>query len=175
MFSELFNHLGMFGPLILAILSIYLLWNNSNLFFYYIVGIFLNSILNLLLKIIIKEPRPSIDINKFNLALSNYGRNFLFKNVAQYDLFGMPSGHTQSSLFSTIFIYLSLRKTNILYIYLFISFITMVQRVVFNYHTILQVIIGALVGSLFGFYIFYLAREKIQGRITEKIDDFGPI
>ena len=51
----------------------------------------------------------------------------------------------------------------------------MVQRVGFNYHTILQVIIGALVGSLFGFYIFYLAREKIQGRITEKLDDFGPI
>ena len=87
----------------------------------------------------------------------------------------MPSGHTQSMIFSTIFIYFSLRKKNWLYVYLFISVLTMAQRVVYNHHTIFQVIVGALVGAGFGYLVYFLAREKIKGRITEKVDDFGPI
>jgi membrane-associated phospholipid phosphatase len=105
----------------------------------------------------------------------NQGKRFLFKDGIPHDIFGMPSGHANSSLFSTIFIYLSLRKNNILYIYLFISLLTMIQRVVYNHHTILQVIVGAIVGLLFGYSFYQLAREKMQERIREKPDDFGPI
>jgi membrane-associated phospholipid phosphatase len=86
----------------------------------------------------------------------------------------MPSGHSQSSLFSTIFIFLSLRKLNLLGVYLVLSFITMAQRVAFNYHTILQVIVGSIVGGLFGYFMFYMAQNKIMGTIREKIDDYGP-
>ena len=174
MVSELFNQFGIFGPVILFFLSIHLLWDQENLFFYYIVGIFSDSILNLVLKGIIKEPRPSEDIKQFNLALS-HGRRFLFKDGIPHDIFGMPSGHSQSSLFSTVFVYLSLKKTNILYVYLLISLITMAQRVAFNYHTVLQVVIGAAVGAGFGYFVYQLAREKIKGHITEKKDDYGPI
>jgi len=171
---DLFNKFGTYGPLILIFLSMYLLWNNNNLFFYYIVGVFSNAILNLILKGIFQMPRPSEDEKQFNLALS-HGKRFLFKDGIPHDIFGMPSGHSQSSLFSTMFIYLSLRKTNLLYTYLFISLLTMIQRVVFNFHTILQVLVGALVGGGFGYFVYYLAREKIKGHITEKHDDFGPI
>ena len=172
--SELFNEFGTFGPIILIFLSMYLLWNHDNLFFYYIVGIFSDSILNLVLKGALQQPRPSEDIKQFNLALS-HGKRFLFKDGIPHDIFGMPSGHSQSSLFSTVYIFMSLRKTNTLYIYLFISLITMSQRVVYNYHTVLQVIAGALVGGGFGYFVYYLAKEKIKGHITEKKDDFGPI
>jgi len=172
--SNLFNDFGTFGPLVLFFLSMYLLWNNSNLFFYYTVGVFSNAILNLVLKGMIQQPRPSEDLKEFNLALS-HGKRFLFKDGMPHDIFGMPSGHSQSSLFSTVFIYLSLKKTNILYTYLLISLITMCQRVAFNYHTVLQVIVGAMVGGSFGYFVFYLAREKIKGHITEKLDDYGPI
>jgi membrane-associated phospholipid phosphatase len=51
----------------------------------------------------------------------------------------------------------------------------MAQRVVYNHHTIFQVIVGALVGAGFGYLVYFLAREKIKGRITEKVDDFGPM
>jgi len=70
---------------------------------------------------------------------------------------------------------LSLRNTNILYFYLFISLLTISQRVAFNYHTPLQVIVGALVGVGMGYLIYYIAKNKIVGRITEKLDDFASI
>lgn len=171
--SELFNKVGNYGPLILIFLSMYLLWNNDNLFFYYIIGTFSNAILNLVLKGIFQQPRPSEDIKQFNLALS-HGKRFLFKDGIPYDIFGMPSGHSEASIFSTVFIYLSLKKPNIMYFYLAISLITMAQRVVFKHHTILQVIVGAIVGGVFGYFVYTLAREKIKGHITEKRDDFGP-
>jgi len=173
-FSEIFNKFGTFGPIILIFLSMYLLWNKHTLFFYYTIGIFIDAILNLILKGILKQPRPSEDPKTFDFAI-NQGKRFLFKDGIPYDIFGMPSGHSQSVLFSTMFIYLSLKNKNILYIYLFISLLTMIQRVVYNHHTILQVIVGALVGLIFGYVFYQLARVKITGQISEKADDFGPI
>jgi len=171
---EIFNDIGAIGPLLLFFHCIYLLWDNSNLFFYYIIGIFSNAILNLVLKGLFQQPRPSEDLKTFNLALS-HGKRFIFKNGFPHDIFGMPSGHTQSILFSTVFIYLSFRKIKWLYVHLLMSLITMIHRVVFNHHTIFQVSIGAIVGACYGYFVYFLAREKIKGRITEKRDDFGPL
>jgi membrane-associated phospholipid phosphatase len=173
-FLGLFNEFGTYSPLILFLLSIHLLWNNDNLFFYYNIGIFLNIILNLLLKGILQQPRPTEDMKTFHLALT-HGKNFVFKDGIPFNIFGMPSGHAQASFFSTAFVYLSLRKTNLLYSYLFFSFLSMTQRVVYNHHTILQVIVGAIVGTSFGYFMYYLAEQKIRGHISEKIDDYGPI
>ena len=173
MSMNLLNEIGGYGPLILIVLSVYLLWNKRNLLFYYIIGGFFNAILNLVLKGIFQQPRPSEDYDKFNLVLKN-GQRFIFKNGIPFDVFGMPSGHSQSSLFSAIFIFLSLKNLNILSVYLFISFIIMAQRVAFNHHTINQVIVGAIVGGLFGYSMFYMAQNKLMGVIREKIDDYGP-
>ena len=51
----------------------------------------------------------------------------------------------------------------------------MIQRVVYKHHTILQVIMGSIVGCGFGYFVYFLAREKIKGHITEKADDYGPL
>ena len=174
MISDLFNEFGSLGPMILNFLSIYLLWNKHNLLFYYIVGVFIDSILNLILKGLFQQPRPSIDQKSFDLAFK-HGKRFLFKDGMPYDMFGMPSGHSQSVFFSTAFIYLSLKKNNIAYIYLAISLLTMLQRVVYNHHTVLQVIVGGLIGSAVGYLFYYLSSEKVKGLIREKLDDFGPI
>ena len=174
MFMNLFNEIGQYGPVILIVLSVYLLWNKRNLLFYYIIGAFVNAILNLVLKGIFQQPRPSEDYDKFNLALKN-GKRFIFKNGVPFDVFGMPSGHAQSVLYSTAFIYLALQKTNILYLYLFFSLLTIMQRVVYNHHTVFQVIVGAFVGILIGYLVFSLAEKKIKNRIREKPDNFGPI
>ena len=158
----------------LALHQNFSLQNYYNLFFYYTLGIFVNTILNIILKGIIQQPRPTEDVKKFNLALTN-GKRFFFKDGVPFNIFGMPSGHAESAFFSTTFIYLSLRHENLFYFYLLFSLLIVIQRVVFYYHTILQVIVGAIVGCGFAYFVYYLAREKIKGHITEKKDDNGPI
>ena len=155
-------------------LSIYLLSNKSNLLFYYLIGYIIEIILNIVLKGIIKEPRPCFNNKEFNLAVKN-NKRFVFKDGLPFDLFGMPSGHASSVMFSTIFVYLALRKTNWLYVYLLISAITISQRFVYKYHTISQLIVGVFVGSLFSYLMFQLAEKKLKGLIREKPDDNGPI
>ena len=161
---------GQYGPIILFIYSICLLQKKENLTFYYGVGFFINAILNLIFKGIFQQPRPSEDKKLFETALKN-GKRFVFKNGMPHDMFGMPSGHSQSSFFSSIFVFLSLRNYNVLFIYLFISLLIMYQRVKYNYHTVLQVTVGAIVGSLFGYFVYYLSQEQIKGKINEKPDE----
>jgi membrane-associated phospholipid phosphatase len=165
---------GAYGPIILILLSWYLLWDHKNLFFYYTVGIFANAVLNLILKGIIQEPRPIFDDKKVRL-LKTHGKDSFYQNGIPFDIFGMPSGHAQASFFSTIFIYLVFKQTNILYIYIPLTLLTCYQRVKFDYHSISQIIIGGIVGLAFGYFVYQLAREKIKNRIREKPDDDGPI
>jgi membrane-associated phospholipid phosphatase len=165
---------GAYGPIILILLSWYLLWENKNLFFYYTVGIFANAVLNLILKGIIQEPRPMFDNKKVRL-LKTHGKEYFYQSGIPFDIFGMPSGHAQASLFSTIFMYLSLKQTNLLYIYLPLTLLTCYQRVKFDYHSINQVVVGGIVGTAFGYFVYQLAKEKIKNRIREKPDDNGPI
>jgi len=164
---------GEYGPFLLIILSWYLLWDNKNLFFYYTLGIFLNAILNIILKGIIQEPRPLFDTKKVNL-MKTHANHYFFQNGIPFDIFGMPSGHAQACFFSTIFIYSSLKQNNILYIYIPLTLITCYQRVKLQYHYISQIIVGSIVGSAFAYFMYKLAREKIKGKIIEKTDDFGP-
>jgi membrane-associated phospholipid phosphatase len=165
---------GAYGPIILILLSWYLLWDNKNLFFYYTVGIFANAVLNIIFKGIIQEPRPMFDDKKVRL-LKTHGKEYFYQSGIPFDIFGMPSGHAQASLFSTIFIYLSLKQTNLLYIYIPLTLLICYQRVKFDYHSISQIIVGGIVGTAFGYLVYKLAREKIKNIIREKPDDDGPI
>jgi membrane-associated phospholipid phosphatase len=172
--NQFIRSFGKMGPLVLFINTLYLLWHKDNLFYYYLYGVFLNSILNLVLKGIIKEPRPSEDPKLFNIALKHSIR-FKFVDGYPHDIFGMPSGHAQSTFFSTIFIYLALKDIKITIGYLLIALFTMYQRVLFKQHTVIQVIAGAIVGLLFGGFIYFMTRQKITGKLRFKKDDDGPI
>jgi len=169
-----FKKFGRIGPLVLFFSSVCLLWNKQNLLYYYLFGFFLNTILNLVLKGIIKEPRPLEDPKLFNIALK-HSIKLKFINGYPHGIFGMPSGHAQSAFFSTIFIYLSLKNIKISLIYFFISLLIIYERVLFKDHSVLQVIAGSLVGILFGSFIYYMARQKIIGKLIAKKDDDGPI
>ncbi len=164
-----------FGPFYLISLSWILLWDKNTLFFYYTVGLFLDTILNLILKGIFKHPRPLEDPQKFNLAIT-HGKKYLYKNGIPFNIFGMPSGHSQSVLYSTIFMFFALKKkSDILYIYYIIAGLTMIQRIYSNNHYLYQVIAGGIIGALVGYTMFFLSGQKIIGKITEKLDDYGPI
>jgi hypothetical protein len=134
---------------------------------------------NMLIKAFNEKRDAEINLAKafnkmFNLSLRN-GERFVFKDsIIPYDILGMPSGHSESSFFSTTYVFLVLRKTNILFLYLITSLITMHQRVHFNHHTVPQVIVGAIVGILFAYFMYYISQQTIKGKITEKPDDDAP-
>ena len=98
--------IGFLGPQILFFTSLFLLYKKYTLFSSYIIGCVINMLLNLILKGIIRQPRPSEDVHIFNASLANGKR-------LGYDKFGMPSGHVQNVFFSTAFIYFALNNTNI--------------------------------------------------------------
>lgn len=170
----LINEFGEYAPIILIFLSVMLLWNSKNFLFYYILGITFNTILNLVLKGIIQEPRPIFDDRKMKLVKS-HAKHYFFQNGIPFDMFGMPSGHAQASFFSTIYIYLTLKRADLLAIYIISSLITCYQRVVLSYHSILQIIVGGIIGTLFAYLVYNFACEKIKGKIKEKPDDNGPV
>jgi len=172
--STIFTHFGRFGPIILIVFASYLLWKKSNLFFYYQIGIVISAILNLILKGILKQPRPSEDLKEFNLAIKN-GHRFVFKNGIPHDIFGMPSGHSQSVMFTVTYIFLTLKNLKISLAFLFMALLTMAQRIVDNHHTFMQVVVGGLTGILSACLFYYFAQQKIKGVIKEKPDDNGPL
>ena len=166
--------IGQNGPIILLFITIFLLRNKHNLLFYYILFFIVSLFLNLVLKGIIQQPRPCIDSKTFHLMMKNKQR-YIHKHGIPYDIFGMPSGHSQSVLLSTIFIYLSLHDIKIAMLYLFVTLITLTQRVIDNHHTILQVIFGSLIGIALGYLAYKMAQTNVEGKKTAKKDDYGPI
>ncbi len=172
--SFIFTKLGNLGPIILYVIANYLLWDKPTSFYYYQVGFITCAILNLVLKGIFKQPRPSEDPKEFNLAIKN-GHRFIFKNGIPHDIFGMPSGHSSASLFTTVFIFLSLKDSKILLGFLAVSLMIMSQRVIDKYHTFFQVTVGASVGILYAYLFYYFSEEKLKGKIEEKPDDNGPL
>lgn len=171
---NILDELGAYGPIFLILISWYVLWQYDNLFFYFNVGLIANSILNTILKGLIQEPRPIFDNEKVHL-LKTHSKVYFYQNGIPFHIFGMPSCHAQMALFMTVFIYLSLKHTNLLYFYLLFSLIICYQRVNSEYHSVSQVIVGSVIGSIFAYIVYQLAREKIKGRIRERDDDNGPV
>lgn len=169
---EIINSIGSYGPLLLFFQSTYFLQKKPNYMIYYIIGFILNGFINILLKGIIKQPRPFIDPEIHNLALT-YLRRFMFKDGILFDIYGMPSGHAQSVMFSTTFMYLVLKNKFITFLYFLISLITFYQRVEQNMHTLPQVLAGGLFGVCTGGLFYYLGQRNLIGNLKEKVDDFA--
>ena len=165
------NYTGEFGPMILFVPTIFLLFKKRSALIYYISGSFLNFILNIFLKLLIQQPRPSDDSDKFELMIER--RKHLL--LIPYDVFGMPSGHAQTVAFTTAFVFLTIRNNIFRGFCVLISLVTMWQRVHYNHHTVTQVVIGAIVGILFAGLMFYLNTINIAGLLKEKCDDNAPI
>ena len=167
--KRLFDYLGYFGPNILLVFSILLLFaNNAGSYLsYYLIGYLLNILLNYVLKGMIQQPRPNEDKTLIEMAVVN-GKRF------GYDIYGMPSGHSQGVFYSTAFIYFVLKNPPITLIFFLISLNTMVQRVNYKNHTILQVIVGALIGVAFAYLVYSYTKQNIQGNLKTKKDDNGP-
>ena len=56
-------------------------------------------------------------------------------------------------------------------LYLSVSVISLFQRYLYNNHTILQLIIGLIIGTFFGYLTYITANKYIMGNIKMKKDD----
>ena len=162
------DYIGLFGPVILFILSLFLLRNNKKYLSFFFYGFILNNILNIILKVAIKEPRPTSQQKAIEIGIANGAR-------ISFDKFGMPSGHAQNCAYCLAFINMVLNDPFITAIYIVFTFNTLFQRYLYNNHTILQLVIGSLIGLFFGYSIYTIANKNIMGNIKMKKDDNAPL
>lgn len=132
--------IGNYGPIILILINIYYLYDIYFWLCIYLVFVGINTVLNKGLKELIKDPRP----NNGSVTRENYG---------------MPSGHTQSAMFSVIFYYLMFDIDEILYSMLFITGITSIQRYYSRSHSILQILAGICIGGTFAWLVYYFIKK----------------
>jgi membrane-associated phospholipid phosphatase len=163
----LLDYFGLVAPLVLLLISTFLLQNKIKYLQVYIVGFILNNILNAILKYAIKEPRPSKDSRILEIAISNQKR-------FGFDHYGMPSGHAQNCGYNLAFITLVLNNPFITGLYLVITAISLYQRYKYFNHTILQLIIGLIIGLGFGYLAYYVGNKWLKGNLKMQPDDFAP-
>lgn len=164
---KLRDYVGLYAPVILFILSLFLLRNMRTYLQFFVYGFILNNILNIILKLAIKEPRPEKDQKAIEIGITNGVR-------IGFDKFGMPSGHAQNCGYCVSFITLTLNNPFITCLYSLISTISLFQRYLYNNHTFLQLIVGFTVGGSFGYLTYIIGNKYITGNIKMKLDENGP-
>jgi membrane-associated phospholipid phosphatase len=149
MFLSLFHFIGNNMPFIIFLLSLFLLRSFSTVSLFYIIGSIVSTIINSCLKILIRQPRPALSYE--------YQHSYLQK-------YGMPSGHSQFCGFSFMYISLHQKSYFITFIYALLSLITAFQRYLSHNHTIIQIIIGFVLGCFIGYSFHELVVKKIMNK-----------
>ena len=162
------DYVGLYAPIILFILSLFLLRNMTTYLQFFVFGFILNNILNIILKLSIKEPRPTNDQKAIKIGVVN-GAHIGF------DKFGMPSEHAQNCSYCVSFITMALNNPFVTFLFLLISIISLFQRYLYHNHTFFQLIIGSIVGSSFGYLTYIIGNKYITGNIKMKMDENGPL
>ena len=157
--------IGYLTPIIMLVTTAFLLRNKLNYLKIFFYGYIFNLVVNSLLKWFIKDPRPTNDWKILQLGITHHKR-------IGYEKYGMPSGHAQNCGFSLAFITLVFNNPFITTLYLIITLASLMQRYLYKNHTILQLIVGFIIG-LFTGYVTYLCGSKyIMGNIKIKKDDY---
>jgi membrane-associated phospholipid phosphatase len=163
------DYIGLYGPIILFIISVILLRNKKTYLIFFIYGFILNNILNIILKLFFREPRPLKDLKNIEIGIVNGYR-------IGYDKFGMPSGYAQNSGYCLLFITYVFNSPSITLLFMLISLITMFQRYIYNNHnSIFQLLIGFIIGGVVGYLIYLIGNKFMVGNIKSKMDENGPL
>lgn len=161
--DNIIYQIGTNGPAALFFVSLFVLYTKTKYTTVFVIGSFVNVLVNYLLKGIFAQPRPgdtTMEIEKMYRGIRNFNR------------FGMPSGHTQLAVFSLVFIHLATRDVRLTTGYLAITLLVIYQRVHYGYHYIGQTVIGALFGCLFAWLFFRYGEKVHKGTVGFKKDDF---
>lgn len=162
------DYVGLYAPILLFILTLFLLRHMTNYLYFFVIGFIINNILNIVLKFSIKEARPTDEQKIIEIGIVNGAR-------ISFDKFGMPSGHAQNCGYLLSFIILVLDNPFIATLYISVSAISLFQRYLYRNHTILQLVIGLFIGIFIGYLTYFIGNAYIVGNITMKKDDNAPL
>jgi membrane-associated phospholipid phosphatase len=144
--------MGFYAPLLIVFLNVAFLFRRGLYLWVYLIFFFINTWINKGLKTIIREPRP----NGYDTNLEN--PDLKYRGV---EVYGMPSGHSQSIFYSVAYLWFVLESVPLLLFGLFVCAITLYQRWKQNRHTLSQLIGGAICGILVAYGSTYLVRKRI--------------
>jgi membrane-associated phospholipid phosphatase len=162
--SQTFHYIGIYAPVLLFVISVLLLRHTPVFLRVFVSGVVLNNIANLVLKMAIREPRPSKDQKAGEIGVVDGERS-------TFDKFGMPSGHAQNCGFFVAFITMVLNNPYVTGLYSVVSVITLFQRYLYNNHTFLQLLFGFIIGGSIGYVIYVMGYMYLQGNIETSKDD----
>ena len=168
MIEQIIDFIGFNGPVILFLASIIYLYVKNSYFTIYVIGFMFSGLINYILKGVFKQPRPIDDKHIFNLEK-------MYRSVLTFENYGMPSAHTQAVFYTTTFTYLALENHVLLVGSLFISLLTIYQRVQSKQHFLSQTIVGAIIGGILGFGFYKYAKNQLQGPIKPKEEEYAPL
>ena len=146
--------IGYLGPLITMLLNISALWFQTPYLLGYIAFLVMNSMVNKAIKNIVKEPRPTNQVDIETMHIFNLG--------GIKDIYGMPSGHAQSIAFSMSYLYFIQKDLYTVLLYTSILGLTVFQRWNYKKHTIKQLIVGTVIGILFGFFSYQIIKHSLE-------------
>ena len=159
---------GYLAPTIMLVVTLWLLRNKINYLKFFFYGCIINVVVNSLLKWLLKEPRPVNDWKILQLGITHTKR-------IGFDKYGMPSGHAQHCGYILVFVTLVLNSPFVTGSFSILSLICLYQRYLYQNHTLLQVIVGFVVGLGVGYLFYELGTKKIVGNIKMRPDDNGPL
>jgi membrane-associated phospholipid phosphatase len=150
------NTLGANGPIILFFLNILCLTQYSHKYVaFYVFFIFIDILLNELLKGVIQQPRP--------LGYKSNNEVYYNMNYKGIHKFGMPSGHAESTAFSLTYIGLVTKSPLLIILELGIGCIVLYQRWTTRKHTIMQLVVGSIIGCILGIGCYFIVdKTKIN-------------
>jgi len=130
-----------------AITATYLIYSQHFvLFLIFCVGKGLNIILNEQLKERIREPRPRYQVPYIDHMSKNS------------HVWGMPSGHAQGCFYAFVFLWLAGGSPFWLFVSFVVCGLTLIQRWKFRRHTVEQLGVGSLVGTVFAYGLYTLGK-----------------
>jgi len=152
--EQIIDGIGNQGPIITFLLTSFYLLSQKKYLIAYLVFSFINHFSNPVLKMLFKEPRPNVRIEK------DPDLNRRIKDLGD-DKYGMPSYHAQTTFFSTVFLYLVQKNPYVLLVELTICCLTLYQRFKYSRHTVAQLIAGSTIGSFVAYISYYLTNHYL--------------
>jgi hypothetical protein len=141
--------IGFMGPILLIFVTIYSLWNQQKYLYTYLVFSIGSTIVNKILKNIIKQDRPS------------NSKKIMNESYTGSEIYGMPSGHAQSTFFSISFLYFAIGSRQWMLLELVIAALVIYQRWKYRQHTLEQLFAGSLLGICFAYCSIFIVKHYI--------------